>query len=133
MLRPASVIVIQTDSAKNTLPRNNLAQTAKNLVRVRRLRAEVFPSDIFDEHAWNMMLRLFVAHANEDCLSEGEFIAATGTAPGVGQRWLAHLVADEQIEPYAAGSTIALTLAALDRVEGFLRGASAIHQTDGPS
>ncbi|RXD05317.1 hypothetical protein EQZ23_09500 [Sphingomonas sp. UV9] len=126
-------MAIQTESAKNTLARNNLAQTAKNLVRVRCLGTEVFPSEIFDGHAWNMMLRLLVAHANEDCLSEGELIAATGTPPGVGQRWLAHLVADEQIEPYAAGSSIALTPAALDRVEVFLRGASAIHQTDGPS
>lgn len=126
-------MVIQTESAKNPLARSSLAQTAENLVRVRSLRAEIFPSDIFDEHAWNMMLRLFVAHANEDDLSEGELIAATGTPPGVGQRWLAHLVADEQIEPYAAGGTIRLTPAALDRMEGFLRDASAIHQTDGPS
>ena len=118
----------ETESAKNTL-----ARTAENLVRVRSLRAEIFPSDIFDEHAWNMMLRLFIAQANDHAMSESELITATGTPPGVGQRWLAHLVADEQIEPYADGGTIALTPSALDRMECFLRDASAIHKTDGPS
>ena len=126
--RLASDMNIETESAKNTV-----ARTAENLIRVRGMRAEVFPSDIFDEHAWNMMLRLFVAQANDHALSEGELFTATGTPPGVGQRWLAHLVADGQIEPHAAGGTIALTPSALERMEGFLRDASATHQTDGPT
>lgn len=109
------------------------ARTAENLIRVRGLRSEIFPSEIFDEHAWNMMLRLFVAQAKGEDVSESDLIAATGTPPGVGQRWLAHLAADGQIEPYADGDAIALTPSALDRMEGFLRDASAIRKTDGPS
>ncbi|WP_093400316.1 hypothetical protein [Sphingomonas sp. OK281] len=106
------------------------SRTAENLIHVRSLRAEVFPSEIFDEHAWNMMLQLFVAQAKAQEVSENELIRATGTPPGAGQRWLAHLVADGQIEPYTDGGAIALTASALDRMEGFLRDASAIHQSD---
>ena len=109
------------------------ARTAENLLRVRGLRAEVFPSEIFDEHAWNMMLRLFVAQAQGADVSESELNAAPGTPTGVGQRWLAHLAADGQIEPYSDGDAIALTPSAMDRMESFLRDASAIHETDGPT
>lgn len=109
------------------------AQTAENLIRVRGLRAEVFPSEIFDEHAWNMLLRLFVAQAEGEDVSESELIVATGTPQGAGQRWLAHLVADGQIEPYTGDAALTLTPSALDRMEGFLRDASTIHQTDGPT
>lgn len=118
----------KTESAQTTS-----AQTAENLIHVRALRSEVFPSEIFDEHAWNMMLRLFVAQAKGDTLSETQLITLTGTPPGVGQRWLAHLVADAQVAPYAEGGAVTLTPSALDRMEAFLRDASGIHQTDGPA
>jgi hypothetical protein len=39
--------------------------------------------------------------------------------------------ADAQVEPYANGGAVTLTPSALDRMEGFLRDASRIHQTDG--
>ncbi len=109
------------------------AQTAENLIVVRGLRADVFPSEIFDEHAWNMMLRLFVAHAKDESLSETDLIALTKTPPGAGRRWLSHLVADAQIEPYAADDALALTAPAIDRMQAFLRMASRVHETDGPA
>jgi hypothetical protein len=109
------------------------AQTAESLLQVRGLRSDIFPSEIFDEHAWNMMLRLFVAQAKGDAVSEADLITLTGTPSAVGQRWLAHLVADEQVAPYADGDPVALTQPALDRMDRFLRMASGIHQSDGPA
>ena len=109
------------------------ARTAENLLLVRGLRADVFPSEIFDEHAWNMLLRLFVAHVKGQDMSETDLIRATKTPGAVGQRWLAHLVGDAQIEAYADGAPLALTRAAVDRMHGFLRMASRVHQTDGPA
>ncbi len=46
----------------------------------------------------------------------------------VGQRWLAHLVADAQIEPYSEGGTISLTRSAVDRMNVFLRRAAGVHK-----
>lgn len=107
------------------------ARTAENLLLVRSLRTEAFPSEIFDEHAWTMLLRLFVSHAKGEHLSETELIALSETPLGVGQRWLAHLVEDSQIEPYSTGEALALTRPALDRMQKFLRMASRVHATDG--
>ncbi|HXH16578.1 MAG TPA: hypothetical protein VNJ10_10665 [Sphingomonas sp.] len=109
------------------------ARTAENLILVRDTRSELFPSEIFDEHAWNMLLRLYVAQAKDEPVSEPELIALTKTPPSVGKRWLAHLVADAQIEPYAEGGALALTGAALERMETFLRQASRAHESDGPA
>ena len=39
------------------------ARTAENLLLVRSMRSDAFPSEIFDEHAWTMLLYLFVAQA----------------------------------------------------------------------
>lgn len=109
------------------------AQTAANLLKVRGMRSEIFPSEIFDEHAWNMMLRLFVAEAGDEAVSAADLIALTETPPAVGQRWLAHLVADAQIEPYSDGSTLSLTRPAVDRMNDFLRRSAAVHESDGPT
>lgn len=109
------------------------AQTAENLLQARGLRSDIFPSEIFDEHAWNMMLRLFVAQSKGDAVSEADLITLTATPSGVGQRWLAHLVADNQVEPYADGDPVVLTQPALDRMDRFLRMSSGIHQSDGPT
>lgn len=114
-------------------PDSDSARTAENLMLVRSLRADVFPSEIFDEHAWNMMLRLFVAQARNHAVTESDLIALTGTPREVGQRWLAHLVADTQVEPYTEGGVLALTRPAFTRMEGFLRKASRVHKTDGPT
>jgi hypothetical protein len=110
---------------------NDSLQTAENLLRIRSLRSDVFPSEIFDEHAWNMLLHLFVAQAKGEEVSEASLVTLTGTSPDIGQRWLAHLVADAQVEPHADGSAVTLTSSARDCMEGFLRDASRIHQTDG--
>jgi hypothetical protein len=110
---------------------NDSLQTAENLLRVRSLRSDVFPSEIFDEHAWNMLLHLFVAQAKGEEVSEASLVTLTGTSPDIGQRWLAHLVADAQVEPHANGGAVTLTSSARDCMEGFLRDASRIHQTDG--
>ncbi len=108
------------------------ARTAENLLLVRSMRSDAFPSEIFDEHAWTMLLRLFVAQAKGQQTSESELIALAKIPPGVGQRWLAHLVADAQIEPYSDGGAVMLTRPALERMQKFLRMASRVHATDGP-
>ncbi|RZL76425.1 MAG: hypothetical protein EOP66_10265 [Sphingomonas sp.] len=118
------------DSASTTSAETSSAKTAENLLSVRGLRTEVFPSEIFDEHAWTMLLHLFITQAKRDTVTEPDLIALTATPTAVGQRWLAHLVADAQIEPYADGDAIMLTPSAVDRMQAFLSKASAIHRTD---
>jgi hypothetical protein len=109
------------------------ARTAENLLKVRDMRGDIFPSEIFDEHAWNMMLRLYVVEARDEQVSATDLITLTETPPAVGQRWLAHLVADAQIEPYADGGAISLTRPAVDRLNAFLRRAAGVHRSDDPA
>ena len=116
-------MAIDTDSAR----------TAENLLTVRDMRGDIFPSEIFDEHAWNMLLRLFVAEASDEAITAPDLMALTHTPPAVGQRWLAHLVADAQIEPYSDGGTITLTRSAVDRMNLFPRRAAGVHESDGPA
>lgn len=105
------------------------ARAAENLILVRGLRTDVFPSEIFAEHAWNMMLRLFVAQMRHEPLSEADLMIRTGTPPGTGRRWLAHLADDGQIIALAKGGALALTPAALDRMHVFLKMANRVHAT----
>jgi hypothetical protein len=50
------------------------ARTAENLLKVRGMRGDIFPSEIFDEHAWNMMLRLYVVEARDEHVSATDLI-----------------------------------------------------------
>jgi hypothetical protein len=100
---------------------------AQNLLTVRGLRHESFPSEIFDEHAWNMLLHLFSAQVDNETVTEADLIRRSHTTFSVGSRWLQHLVADGQVEAREDGDDVALTASAVDRMRTFLDAAQAVH------
>jgi hypothetical protein len=94
--------------------------TAQYLIKIREVRHESFPSELFDEHAWNMLLHLFVAMANNDVMTEAAMVQLSGASHSVGRRWLGHLLADERIEDRVEGDDIILTASSVSSMRLFL-------------
>ena len=104
-------------------------QMAKNLIVVRTIRAESFPSELFDEHAWNMLLHLFSALTDNETVSEADLIRRADASLNFGRRWITHLVKDGQIEARSDGDDVALTASAIERMRMFLDRAENIQST----
>jgi len=98
------------------------AYVAETLLLDRDARYAIFPSDIFDEYAWNMLLHLFVAMVCERTMSEANLISLVHTNINIGQRWLYLLAKDGQIENRMAGDDVMLTQAARTKLRRYLDG-----------
>lgn len=92
------------------------------VVRDKRLR--LFPAEIFDEYAWTMLLHLFVSMADNLTMTEQRLIELTGVSKESGRRWIAHLVADDQITARSDGDDVILSSGAVERMRTFLEEAS---------
>lgn len=103
------------------------SETARNLLAVRAERRQCFPSELFDEYAWDLLLHLFIALAENETVSENNLIARAGCQQRVGRRWLAHLVDDGQIAARGDGADVEMTEAAISNMRRFLDKASSIH------
>ncbi len=90
------------------------------ILAVRQVRCQLFPSEIFDEHAWTMLLQLFVNLADNQTTTENILVHNVGVSVGVGQRWIAHLVKDGQVVSRESGDDVALTGDAIGRMRSFL-------------
>lgn len=93
---------------------------AQKLLIDREARYDIFPGEIFDEYAWNMLLHLFVATADRRIMTERDLIDLVHTSTNVGQRWLYLLAKDRQIEKRSAGDDVALTEDGLRRLRTYL-------------
>jgi hypothetical protein len=93
---------------------------AEDILAVRALRKRLFPSDIFDEHAWSMLLVLFVGHAKNEIISEQALLTRAAVSTASGSRWIAHLVEEGQIEPRLTNDVVALSNDALTNLRTFL-------------
>ena len=71
-----------------------LRDYAKTILEERKRRTALFPPEIFDEYAWEMMLGIF-AHGKP--MSDYDLIAAVGCNTAVGLRWLDHLADQRQV------------------------------------
>jgi predicted transcriptional regulator len=96
------------------------ADEANRILRDRDKRYKLFPGELFDEFAWNMMLHLFVALADNEQMSESRLIELVKIPVSVGRRWIALLVNDGQVEPREDGRDIILTPAAVGRLREYL-------------
>ena len=94
--------------------------TARAAIELRRLRCEKFPSEIFDEYAWNLLLHTFIAHVDNDLVSSDVLFDKSGMSESVGRRWLAHLVKDGQIESHSDGDDIHLTARSIAAMRDYL-------------
>jgi hypothetical protein len=93
---------------------------AQRILFDREVRYDFFPCDIFDEYAWKMLLRLFVAKASGKVMGEKELINLVHVNVNIGQRWLYLLAKDGQVESRLAGEDVVLTEKALTKLRGYL-------------
>lgn len=101
--------------------------TAQNLLHVRAAREKHFPVGMFDEHAWNMLLHLFVALVDNQVMGEARLIELASATTSVGRRWLAFLHDREQIKDRDDGEDIILTENGIREMRRFLDDARIIH------
>lgn len=87
---------------------------------MREMRCRIFPADIFDEHAWTMLLQLFVSLADNKVMTEDRLIALSGVSRESGRLWIKHLVVDDQIVTRLDGDDVVLTAKSIARMRKFL-------------
>ncbi|TXC71230.1 hypothetical protein FSB78_09915 [Sphingomonas ginsenosidivorax] len=96
------------------------SDAAKYLLNMRAQRKDHFPSELFDEHAWQILLILFVSLAGNEVVSERNLLEATGLPVASGRRWLDHLVQDGQVETRNDGDDVILSANAVSSMRKFL-------------
>lgn len=99
---------------------------AQNILAVRSFRESTFPSELFDEFAWDMLLLLFVGLTNNETISENKLIERSNVTQRAGRRWIAHLVSDGQVVGRSDGDDVVLTQSATDALRAFLDRVSAL-------
>ena len=96
------------------------AQIAIKILADRYARYVLFPGELFDEYAWNMLLHLFIARQKGEGMSESKLIAEVNVSTREGQRWLYQLAKDGQIEPRTIRQDVLLTDSAIERLRNYL-------------
>ena len=100
--------------------------TAQTILTIRLLRKAMFPSEIFDEFAWNMLLVLFVELAANEVVTEAKLIARADVSLHAGRRWISHLIKDGQIADRQDEDDVILTPRAISQLRDFLDQARVI-------
>jgi len=72
-------------------PGIDLIQLAERLYKTRRARERFFPSDLFAEPAWDLLLDLYIAHHRKRVVSTSGACIAAGVPQSTGLRWLEKL------------------------------------------
>lgn len=70
---------------------DDAAVVARTLLRLRRARSAVLPSELFSEAAWDVLLTGFVASASGTSVTGNEIARSCDVAPSVLSRWIIHL------------------------------------------
>lgn len=65
--------------------------SARRLLEQRRQRANFFPSELFHEPAWDMLLALCIADEDRTTMNVKTLVATTAAPVTTSQRWIDHL------------------------------------------
>lgn len=85
------------------------AEMARRLLQLRALRWDYFQSDLFDEHAWNILLVLFIAEASGRETNEALAMREASVPPTIGLRWITHLEKSGLVERGSDATILYLT------------------------
>lgn len=96
---------------------DNCLDMAKTQVALRALRYGHFPADIFDEHAWDMMLHMYIAHLRGQTIYADNVINLTSKNKSIGDRWIRHLLGEGLAA--ADGEVVRLTDAAIGQMDAY--------------
>ncbi len=95
----------------------NTLDMAKTQVALRALRYGHFPSDIFDEYAWDMMLHMYIGGLRGQTMYVDNIVNLTSKSKSIGDRWITHLIKLEIVE--TDGDLIALSKGGFDRMNEY--------------
>lgn len=101
---------------------------AKALIEGRFRRSRHLPADLFGEHAWHLLLVLFIADAEGTMTTIARAAAATGITRTVAERWV-RLLAERQLVSASDrhdGEVVSLTPQGLEGVEACLHDIQAM-------
>lgn len=70
---------------------DDAAVVARTLLRLRRARSDVLPSELFSESAWDVLLTAFVASAAGSHVTGHDIARTCDVAPNVLSRWIRYL------------------------------------------
>jgi hypothetical protein len=91
---------------------------AADILSIRERRAEHFPSELFDEHAWDLMLYLFVAAHRGGDIHQASLSSMLRVRAAVFERWIKVLVEDSVVE--VRGDHLSLTESSTIKMEALL-------------
>lgn len=92
------------------------AQIAKMILSARLNRNVLFPSNMFNDHAWIILLTLFVAHAENRILSKSEVIHKLGANVETCTRWIKYLIQSRQVFDIENGKDLILSDETISRL-----------------
>lgn len=120
------VVLVTGDSSRqsgdNAKARHDLAC---QIVASRRSRVALFPNDIFDEPAWDILLQLYCAIGNGEAMTAKAIGRSISSPSSTIERWVSHLVEHDLIE-YIDGmgnvdSQIRLSNNGITRLDAYFR------------
>ncbi len=105
------------------------AQLARSVLALRRKRYEHLPQDLFGEHAWGILLAMFVADAEGKRVTGGDVFASAGCTSASGRRWMAALMEYDLVVgqgPRDDVDIVSLTPSGIHAVERCMQDAQAL-------
>ncbi len=102
-------------------------RVAKNVLALRKMRQAFFQRDLFDEHAWTMLLVLFIGLAANEVIDVPVLLERANASSNAGRRWLQHLAADGYVVTREGEDDVVLTPLAIAKLRAFLDDVSKLN------
>lgn len=105
------------------------AQLATIVLELRKRRYEHLPESMFGEHAWGILLAMFIADAEGSRATAYDIFEAAGCSASSGKRWMAALMFDQLVVsegPCDGSNMVSLTPGGIHAVEKCMQDAQAL-------
>jgi hypothetical protein len=86
--RPAPAAIFEPLVPAAPAERGPTAQAIRELIKLRRLREQHFPADLFADPSWDILLDLFAAKLEGKSVSVSSLCIAAAVPPTTGLRWI---------------------------------------------
>jgi len=122
-------IAIQVEDSQppsGWVPPDELLRVARLVFESRRERARTFGSELFTDHAWDLLLSAYISEAEGSVVSIARLHAWAGISLTTGSRWIRALAGEGLLEYEDGGSSalvttpFRLTSSALHKFESYL-------------
>jgi hypothetical protein len=86
--RPAPAAIFEPLVAKPPAQRGPTANAVRDLIKLRRIREQHFPANLFADPGWDILLDLFAAKLEGKSVSVSSLCIAAAVPPTTGLRWI---------------------------------------------